>query len=163
MIRVLIVDNNITRAGLTSRAVRRLNFGARVNYALSAVQALFYVAGVLADRRKTLPDIIVLAEPLPETRGVDALKAITQAVGAHPVSIVVVRDADEPADAVEYYKNGAAAYVARRSTEADYQNCVADAVCFTAMVMGLVPKQPRFLSPEQYRQPTIGEILQVYI
>jgi hypothetical protein len=31
------------------------------------------------------------------------------------------------------------------------------------MVMGLVPRKPRFLSQEQYREHTIGEILQVYI
>ena len=115
MIRTLIVDNNVTRAGLTGRAVRELKFGATVNYALSTVQALFYIAGILADRSKILPDIIVLTIPMPDTKGVDAVKALAESVAIHSVSIIVVNDSQECQDSMQYYKHGAAAMISKAS------------------------------------------------
>ena len=163
MIRTLIVDNNVTRAGLTGRAVRELKFGATVNYALSTVQALFYIAGILADRSKILPDIIVLTIPMPDTKGVDAVKALAESVAIHSVSIIVVNDSQECQDSMQYYKHGAAAMISKSSDAGDYRQSVADSLSFTAMVMGLVPTQPKFLSSGQYCEPTIGQVLQVYL
>ncbi len=162
MIRVMVVDSNITRAGLTARGVRELKFGAKITYALSVVQALFYIAGTLSDRRKTLPDIITLADPLADTRGSDAIKAIHEAVAAHGVSIIVNSEQDS-ANAMDFYKLGAAAFVNKKSEDPNFLRAIGDAVCFTSMVMGLVPKQSKFFPDEEQFGVHIKDVLQIHL
>ena len=162
MFKAVIVDNNITRANLTARAIRRLNFGAHVHFALSAVQSVFYLGGLRAEKKK-YPDLIILCEPLPDTSGLDALKALKESTVNEHVSIVVVSDPPHPEDRLTYYKQGAAAFIPRPQDPDEYTLLLQDTVSFVAMIMGLIPKQSKFFPVERHPTPTIGEVLQIHL
>lgn len=159
----LIVDHNVTRAGLIGKGIRSLRFDAKMNYTLSPVQALFYIAGILSDQKKAIPDIIVVSEPQQQARALDSIKSIAESVAEHYASIIVLADTEDKRDGAEYYKNGASTFLAKSSGQPDFVDAVADTVCFTGMIMGLVPKQERFVPAEQFQSPSISDVLQVYM
>jgi len=163
MFRVLVVAKNITTANLAAVAVKRLNFGAQINYALSATQAIFYLASLHKDPRRTLPDIILLSGSLPSGDGLDALEALVRAVGADGVPIVVMSKSLRPEERSEYVRRGATAVLASSESSDDLIEEMSDLICFVAMTRSLIPKQPRFLPDNGTRRPTAGEILQVHL
>lgn len=160
MFRVLSVDNNVTRANLTARAVRDLKFGVRIHYALSATQAVLYIAGCRQDN-KVLPDMVILSGHLPDSTGVDALRAINNAMGRYHTPVIIIGDDKKKCHAPEFYKHGASAFVSRGSDLEAYMKGLGETVSFVAMVEGLIPKQADFFPEAQ--DLSIRDVLQVHL
>ncbi len=162
MFRALVVNSSVTTSNLTGRAIKDLKFGARVNYALSAAQALYYLAGLRDDPRRTYPDIVVLDADLPDAKGTTALKAMLKTVGDHPLAVVMVCPPGSESSA--YYQCGAEAVVPRSPDPQEHMQEIGETVCFVAMILGLIPKQTRFLPPQQQPHiPSISDILQIHL
>jgi len=162
MFRILSVDNNITRSNLTAKAVKNLKFGARLNYALSATQAVLYIAGVKASK-KVLPDMIIQSAQLPDAIGINALQTIVEAVENDGIPIIIVSDDKVPQSGIEYYKAGACAYVSRGNEVEAFMEAIGDTVTFVAMVEGYIPKQPKFFPEEEQNFPNYGDLMQVHL
>ena len=162
MFRVLMIDNDITHANLTARGIQDLRFGVTMKYALSAAQGLLYLAGSRSGK-KALPDLIILSTELPDADGVDAFGTFREAVAHDGIPIVVASKLADRKIAAEYYKLGAAAYIPYSECVEDYMKAVGDSVAFVAMLAGLVPRQQQFFPPENRKDLSVGDVLQVHL
>ncbi len=162
MFRVLSIDNSITRANLTGVAIKRLKFGAQVSYALSVTQGLLYLAGTRTVG-KPLPDIILLSDHLRDAAGIEGLRSLRDATRNDRISIVIISKEPDQAAGAPYLARGASAFIPHYKDPERYMSSVADTVAFLAMLNGLIPKQERFFPPDSLPEPTVGDVLQVYL
>lgn len=162
MFRALIVDGDITQANLTARGIEQLHFGVRMRYALSAAQTILYLDG-LRSAKQPLPDMIVVSAELRDARGPNFVATLRKLLAADSPPIVVVSRSADRELASRCFRLGASAFVPRPESTQQYHQGLADTVAFVGMLAGLVPRQPRFLPPEQRRELTVRDILQVHL
>ncbi len=162
MFRLLMVDNDITHANLTARGIQDLRFGVSMKYALSAAQGLLYLAGSRSGK-KALPDLIILSTELPDADGIDVFRTFREAVAHDGIPIVVASRSTDRKPATEYYKLGAAAFIPYSERVEDYMKAVGDSVAFVAMLAGLIPQQQKFFPPENRKDFSVGDVLQVHL
>ena len=106
-VRVLVVDDSPTVRAVFARLI-----GEESDLALAAAEDSAERA--LASLVQTAPDVILLDVRMPRRTGVEACRAIKEAVPA--TKIIMLTVSDEEADLYESVKNGAAGYLLKDSS-----------------------------------------------
>ncbi|MCG3139069.1 MAG: hypothetical protein HJJLKODD_02947 [Phycisphaerae bacterium] len=162
MFKVLVIDHNVTRANLIARALKETKFGLRINYALSATQTLMYFAN-LTKENGFWPQLVVMSAQLCDSKGLDLLKTLVETLQHLGTPVIVTCERPEQREEIDYYKAGAVAFVGLRGDVPAFIQELSSTVRFVAMMTGLAPRQPQFIPATHYAEPSISEVLQVYI
>ena len=110
---ILLVEDNQDDVDLTIRALKRnglVNDIAVVRDGAEALDFLF-ARGEYAERRATLPQLILLDIRLPKLSGLEVLKELRQDERTKLLPVVMLTSSKEEQDLIDSYNNGANSYV----------------------------------------------------
>lgn len=110
---ILLVEDNQDDVDLTIRALKKnglINEIAVVRDGAEALDFLF-ARGEYAERRATMPQLILLDIRLPKLSGLEVLKELRQDERTKLLPVVILTSSKEEQDLIDSYNNGANSYV----------------------------------------------------
>ncbi len=110
---ILLVEDNQDDVDLTIRALKKsglINDIAVVRDGAEALDYLF-VRGGYAERRPTMPQLILLDIRLPKLSGLEVLKELRQDERTKFLPVVMLTSSKEEQDLIDSYNHGANSYV----------------------------------------------------
>jgi CheY-like chemotaxis protein len=113
---ILLVEDNLTDAELTMRALKRKNLANKLVWVKDGEEALdfIYARGQFANRNpEDLPRLILLDLRMPKVDGLEVLKDIKANEKTRKIPVVVLTSSQEDQDVVESYKLGVNSYVSK--------------------------------------------------
>src|SRR4051794_20635127 len=113
---VLLVEDSPHDRELTLHALRRGNYGGRIEVAADGVEALdlLFCRGQWADRDpEDRPGVILLDVKMPLLNGIEVLREIKKAPGLREIPVVMLTSSAEEADLAACYGLGANSYTVK--------------------------------------------------
>jgi CheY-like chemotaxis protein len=113
---ILIVEDNITDAELTLRALKKNNLANRIFLVEDGEEALdfLFLRGKYVDRnKKNNPKVIFLDLKLPKIDGLEVLKVIKSDINLKNIPVVVLTSSNEESDIIESYQLGVNSYITK--------------------------------------------------
>lgn len=115
-VEVLIVEDNMSDAELTIRALKKNHLANRLAHVKDGAEALdfLFAQGAYADRKdEKTPRVILLDLKMPKVNGIEVLKAIKSDVRTKQIPVVVLTSSKEDPDIAECYRLGVNSYVVK--------------------------------------------------
>jgi two-component system response regulator len=113
---VLIIEDTLDDAELTSRAIFKTDHQLKLNIIYEGEEAIAFIdeIGDKYDTKKTtLPKLIILDLKLPKIDGLGILKKIRTTYGTRNVPVIIFSSSKEPNDIKQAYEKGANSYVVK--------------------------------------------------
>jgi len=115
-VEILLVEDNMTDAELTIRALRKVNLANRLIHLKDGAEALDFLfgRGEYAQRVITqVPKVILLDIKMPRVDGIEVLKQIKAAENTKNIPVVMMTSSKEQPDISECYGLGVNSYVVK--------------------------------------------------
>ena len=110
---ILLIEDNQDDVDLTIRALKRNGLINEIAVARDGAEALdfLFARGEYAERRATMPQLILLDIRLPKLSGLEVLKELRQDERTRLLPVVMLTSSKEEQDLIDSYNNGANSYV----------------------------------------------------
>lgn len=110
---ILLIEDNQDDVDLTIRALKRNGLINEIAVARDGAEALdfLFTRGEYAERRATMPQLILLDIRLPKLSGLEVLKELRQDERTRLLPVVMLTSSKEEQDLIDSYNNGANSYV----------------------------------------------------
>lgn len=110
---ILLIEDNQDDVDLTIRALKRNGLINEIAVARDGAEALdfLFTRGEHAERRATMPQLILLDIRLPKLSGLEVLKELRQDERTRLLPVVMLTSSKEEQDLIDSYNNGANSYV----------------------------------------------------
>ena len=115
-IEVLIVEDNMSDAELTLRALKKNHLANKLAHVKDGAEALdfLFAQGNYADRKdEKSPKVILLDLKMPKVNGIEVLKIIKTDARTKQIPVVVLTSSKEDPDIQECYRLGVNSYVVK--------------------------------------------------
>lgn len=115
-VEVLLVEDSPHDAEMTQRALRKFNFGNRLQWVKDGEEALnfLFCRGVFADRDPARPPKLILLDlKMPKVNGIEVLRQVKGDERMRQIPIVVMTSSNEERDVMESYRLGANSYIVK--------------------------------------------------
>ncbi len=113
---VLLVDGNPLDAGLTMRALAKVNLDSRLRWVWDGAEAIDLIFGSAADPAEPIlqsPRLVLLELTLPRVGGHDVLRRLKSDARTRHIPVVIVTSSRDNADLERAYDNGANGFVVK--------------------------------------------------
>ena len=114
-VEILLAEDNDTDAEMTVRALKKKALGNSITWVKDGAEALEYLfcRGRYADRRCTVPKLVLLDIKMPKVDGVEVLRAIRADERLATTPVVMLTSSAEESDMVSSYKRGVNSYIVK--------------------------------------------------
>jgi two-component system response regulator len=115
-VEILIVEDNMSDAELTIRALRKNNLANKLVHVKDGAEALdfLFAEGSYSDRKTDQhPKVILLDLKMPKVNGVEVLKKIKSDERTKKIPVVILTSSKEDPDIEECYRLGANSYIVK--------------------------------------------------
>ncbi|HLC83509.1 MAG TPA: response regulator [Bacteroidia bacterium] len=115
-IEILLVEDNMSDAEMTMRALRKNNLTNNILHLKDGAQALDYIfaEGAYSNRKiENIPKVILLDLKMPKVNGIQVLQRIKSDERTKKIPVVVLTSSKEDPDIKECYSLGVNSYVVK--------------------------------------------------
>jgi two-component system response regulator len=114
-VEILIVEDNMSDAELTIRALRKNNLTNKLHHVKDGAEALDFIFGQgnYAGRKEKAPKVILLDLKMPKVNGIEVLRALKADAHTKKIPVVVLTSSKEDPDIKECYSLGVNSYVVK--------------------------------------------------
>lgn len=115
-VEILLVEDNMTDAELTIRALKKVNLANRLIHLKDGAEALDFLfgQGAYAGRMVAqVPKVILLDIKMPRVDGIEVLRQIKAAESTKNIPVVMMTSSKEQPDIAECYNLGVNSYVVK--------------------------------------------------
>lgn len=115
-VEILLVEDNLSDAELTIRALKKVNLANKLVHVKNGAEALDFVfaRGNFADRTVSdLPRLILLDIKMPKVDGIEVLRQIKGNEATKFIPVVIMTSSKEEQDIISSYKLGVNSYVVK--------------------------------------------------
>jgi len=113
LLEILLVEDSVSEAELTRRALQKCGFKVQVDHAQDGVEAIEYLEDKMQGFERRLPDLILLDLKMPRLNGFDFLKRLRSNDSLKHLVVVVLTTSGRDEDVLSSYQEGANAYIAK--------------------------------------------------
>jgi CheY-like chemotaxis protein len=113
---ILLVEDNMSDAELTIRALKKQNLANKLIHVSDGAQALDFIFGNGEYKDRPLengPKIILLDLKMPKINGLEVLKALKSDERTRLIPVVILTSSKEEPDIIECYKLGINSYIVK--------------------------------------------------
>jgi len=127
-VEILLVEDNPHDVELTLRALKKHNLVNKVFVVRDGEEAIDFIfyKGKYADRKESMPKVILLDLKLPKVDGLEVLKEIKSHEQTRKIPVVVLTTSKSQNDITESYKLGVNSYIVKPVDFNKFINSVAD-------------------------------------
>jgi two-component system, response regulator len=116
-VEVLLVEDNITDAELTIRALKKYNMANNLVHVKNGEEALDFIFGTgqYADTREVQypPKVVLLDIQMPKVNGIEVLQRLKADARTHSLPVVILTSSKENPDIQKCYALGANSYIVK--------------------------------------------------
>lgn len=115
-VEILLVEDNLTDAELTLRALKKNNITNRIVHVCDGEEALNFIfaRGAYSSRdMENGPKVVILDLKLPKVDGLEVLKALKNDPRTKIIPVVMLTSSKEEKDIIESYKLGVNSYMVK--------------------------------------------------
>ena len=109
-VEILLVEDNPDDAGLTIRALKKINLADNLLYLQDGEQALKYLFSI---KNQTYPKLILLDLKMPKVDGLEVLKRIKSDDALKVIPVVMLTSSKEEQDIAQSYEFGVNSYIVK--------------------------------------------------
>lgn len=133
---ILLVEDNPNDAELAMHALQKHNLANQLEWVKDGEQALdfLFCRGAYADRKRGLPQVVLLDLRLPKIDGIQVLRVIRDNEDMHDLPVVVLTSSKEERDLVETYELGVNSFVTKPVAFEEFARTVADLGMYWVLV-----------------------------
>jgi len=110
---ILLVEDSISEAELTRRALQKCEFKVRVTHAHDGLEAVEYLKETIEAKQQPMPDLILLDLKMPRLNGFDFLKQLRSDHSLKHLLVIVLTTSGRDEDILACYQEGANAYLVK--------------------------------------------------
>jgi two-component system, response regulator len=128
-IEILLVEDNLSDAELTIRALKKKNLASNLIHLLDGAQALdfLFAEGDYANRDiMQFPKVVLLDLKMPKTNGIEVLTRIRADERTCKIPVVILTSSQEELDVERCYKLGVNSYVVKPVAFDDFLEAVSN-------------------------------------
>jgi CheY-like chemotaxis protein len=131
---ILLAEDDPRDVELTLAALKEHNLSHKVAVVADGAETLDYLyrRGKYKTRTGSAPVVVLLDNHMPKVNGLEVLKAMKADENLKSIPVVVLTSSRETPDLVEFYKNGANAYVVKPVDFTDFIKAVSQLGVFWA-------------------------------
>ncbi len=115
-VEILLVEDSPKDAEMTQRALRKFNFGNRLQWVKDGEEALDFIfcRGAFAGRDAARPPKLILLDlKMPKVDGIEVLRQVKDDNLMRSIPVVVMTSSNEERDVMESYRLGANSYIVK--------------------------------------------------
>ncbi|HEX8546754.1 MAG TPA: response regulator [Cytophagaceae bacterium] len=135
-VEILLVEDNVDDAGLTIRALKKINLSNNLLHLQDGEEALAYL---FSKENQPYPRLILLDLKMPKVDGLEVLRAIKADENLKVIPVVMLTSSKEDQDIVQSYALGVNAYIVKPVEFDKFVKAVADLGLFW-MIINQPPK-----------------------
>lgn len=136
-IEILLVEDNISDAEMTIRALKKNNLANRLLHVKDGAEALDFIfaEGSYSDRHiENMPNLILLDLKMPKVNGIEVLQRIKMDDRTKKIPIVMLTSSKEDPDIKECYALGVNGYVVKPVEFDSFSRAISDLGLFWLIV-----------------------------
>jgi len=130
---ILLVEDSVYDAELTTRALKRRNLANRLIHVRDGAEALEYIFGTGKYAGRDInehPKVILLDLKLPKVDGLEVLREIKSDERTNTIPVIVMTSSKEQRDLAESYKLVVNSYVVKPVDFDDFAKAVSELGCY---------------------------------
>ena len=128
-VEILLVEDNMSDAELTIRALRKVNLANKLVHVKDGAEALdfLFAHGEFADRdTQQVPKVVLLDLKMPKVDGIEVLREIKANEATKHIPVVIMTSSKEQQDIVNSYNLGVNSYVVKPVEFQNFAKAVSD-------------------------------------